>query len=76
MSRLGAEHVRVARYVWAIGRTCPVKIASAVPETSETAQKIDIQWILVYVQYNIYMCGTWTSFEKQYIYIYIWLETI
>jgi hypothetical protein len=31
-------------------RICPVKTASAVPETSETAPKIDIQWILPYDQ--------------------------
>jgi hypothetical protein len=30
----------------AIGQTCPVKTASAVLKTSETAQKIDIQQIL------------------------------
>jgi pyrimidine operon attenuation protein/uracil phosphoribosyltransferase len=40
------KHVRLARYVQAIGRTFPVKTASIVPETLETAQKIDIQWIL------------------------------
>jgi hypothetical protein len=46
MSKPGARHVRLAEYVWSIGRTCPVKTTSAVPETSETVQKFDIQWIL------------------------------
>jgi hypothetical protein len=46
MSRPGAEHVQLAGYVRAIGWTCPVKTASTVLKTSETAQKIDIQWIL------------------------------
>jgi hypothetical protein len=45
MSRPGAGHVRLAGYVRAIGRTCLLKTASAVPETLETAQKIDIQRI-------------------------------
>jgi hypothetical protein len=40
MFRPGARHVQLAGYVRAIGRTCPVKTASAVPET---ARKIDIQ---------------------------------
>jgi hypothetical protein len=43
MSEPGAGHVRRAGYVHAIGRTCPVKTVSTVPETSETIQKIDIQ---------------------------------
>jgi hypothetical protein len=46
MSDPGAGHVRLAEYVWEIGRTCPVKTASAVPETLETVQKIDIPRIL------------------------------
>jgi hypothetical protein len=46
MSGLGAGHVRLVGYARAIGRTCPVKTASVVPETSETARKIDIQQIL------------------------------
>jgi hypothetical protein len=39
MFRLGARHVRVARYVRAIDRTCLGKTATAVPETSETTRK-------------------------------------
>jgi hypothetical protein len=50
MSGPGARHVRLAGFVQAIGRTCPVKTASAVPETSETARQDDIQWILAYDQ--------------------------
>jgi hypothetical protein len=46
MSGPGAGHVWLARYVWAKGWTCPVKTASTVLKTSETGQKIDIQWIL------------------------------
>jgi hypothetical protein len=46
MSGIGARHVWLARYVRSIDWTCLVKTASAVLETSETAQKIDIQWIL------------------------------
>jgi hypothetical protein len=46
MSGPGARTVRLAGYVKEIGWTCPVKTASAVPKTLETAQKIDIPWIL------------------------------
>jgi hypothetical protein len=35
-----AEHVWLAGYVWAIGRTCPVKIASVVLETSKLLEKL------------------------------------
>jgi hypothetical protein len=40
MSGPGAEHVWLAGYVRAIGRTCPVKTASTVLESSETARKM------------------------------------
>jgi hypothetical protein len=57
--------------------------ASVVPETSKTARKIDIQWILVYDQYNthththIYVAhGQILKKQNIYIYIYIWLESI
>jgi hypothetical protein len=46
MSEPGAGHVRLAEYEWATGRTCPVKTASAVPKTSKTTRKFDIQQIL------------------------------
>jgi hypothetical protein len=46
MSGPGAGHVRLAGYVRSKGRTCPVKTASAVLETSETARQDDIQRIL------------------------------
>jgi hypothetical protein len=65
MSRPGARHVWLARYVRAIGRTCPVKTASAVPETARK---------MIFNEFwhranRIYICGTWTSFEKQNIYM-------
>jgi hypothetical protein len=47
MSGPRARLVRLAGFARDIGRTCPVKTASTVPKTSETARKIDIQWILV-----------------------------
>jgi hypothetical protein len=65
-----------AGHVQAIGRTCPVKTASAVPKTSETAQKIIFS-------------DFWRRANRIYIYIcvahgqvltnkntYIWLQTI
>jgi hypothetical protein len=47
MSELGVGHVRLGRYVQARGWTCLVKTATTIPETSETARKLDIQRILV-----------------------------
>jgi hypothetical protein len=41
-----AGHVQIAGYVQAIGWTCVVKTASAIPKISKTARKIDIQQIL------------------------------
>jgi hypothetical protein len=76
MSDLRAGHVWLAKYVRSIGQTCLVKTTPVVPKTSKTARKDNIQRILVQGQYNIYMCGTWTSFEKQNIYIYIYIYTL
>jgi hypothetical protein len=70
MSGPGAEHVRLARYVWAIGRTCSVKTALAVPKTLETIQKMIFNGFW-HPANRIYMCVAHGQVLKnKYIYIY------
>jgi hypothetical protein len=70
MSGPGAGHVWLAGYVRAIGRTCPIKTASAVPETSKTAQKMIFNgfWRRANIIYICVAHGHVLTNKKKYIY--------